>query len=333
MEILIFLTGGTIAMGASSHGAIPSVGLDELLTQELKKNGVKARTVLWAEKPSPHITPNDMLKLARDIDKALEEKEVVGAVVSHGTDLLAESAFVLDLLLKSDKGVVCTGSMRHMEEAGYDGLRNIINSAKSCLAMPRSSQVLLQLADKLYTARDAIKIDSVSVDPFIGQQRGSVGRIAGDEVKIVQDLSCTRPIISKAPLTLDKWVPIISSYPGMGEVDFLKHLAFRDKKIADISPDKLPEGLVVEAFGAGNVPPGIEDALSYLIKHSCKVVISTRCVQGGVVPLYGYKGGGRRLSDMGAISAGFLSALKAQLLLKILLASNLSSQEIKGYFK
>ncbi len=66
------------------------------------------------------MTPSDMFRLAKEVEAALQEPTVLGAVVLHGTDVLAESAYMCDIVINSDKPVVLTGSMRYYSESGYD---------------------------------------------------------------------------------------------------------------------------------------------------------------------------------------------------------------------
>lgn len=328
MEILAFLTGGTIGMRRSKNGkgVAPSGTLHELFAHEFPMDSnVHITAVKWSDKPSPHMTPQDMLQLTFDMERELARSDVHGAVVLHGTDLLAETSFFLDMALCSEKPVVTTGSMRHMEEAGYDGQRNLLNSIFACLAMPQSSEVLLQIADLLFTARDATKLDSLSIDPFIGQRRGHVGRIIGSEVELTQETRCRRPRLPFAVTALAEHVPLVTCYPGMTEPDLLRLSNFH-------SPRHL-EGLVIEAFGAGNVPPGIVPALEAILHTGIPVVLTTRCVKGGVMPIYDYAGGAAQLLQLGAISAGNLSGTKAMLLLKAALGSGCPTEKLHDLFK
>ena len=351
MKICVFCTGGTIAMTAQGQGVAPCPdcgpkdapeeagertdeaqtmqeilnargGLAERLSCGMpSESGVEVQIILWADKPSPHMTPRDMLRLARDVEEALSTDDVCGAVVLHGTDILAETAFVLDMVLASTKPVVVTGSMRHMAESGYDGLRNLHNGIRVCLAMPPSSEVLVEMADKLFTARDAVKSDSISIDPFMGQQRGSVGRILGNTVCLLQDIHTTRPRLPLPVRDIHPRVPIVTCWPGMGSEDVEAFL-----------PDDT-QGLVIEGFGSGNVPPGMVPAIHKALLRGLPVILATRCLCGGVVPVYSYDGGGVRLLEDGVISAGNLSATKAQLLLKMALGQGMATALLPALFK
>lgn len=315
IEIAVFFTGGTILMQQEQGGVKPGEDFSRLLDDLSPRADVTIRPVAWANRPSPHMGAKHMLDLARDIDRALADEHVCGAVVLHGTDLLAETSFVLDLVLTNDKPVVTTGSMRHMGEAGYDGIRNLRNGILACLFMERGTQVLIQMADFLFTARDAVKLDSLAVDPLTGQHVGCVGRIAGEEVCFTRSACSHRPRVG-AEVDSSLFVPLVACYPGM------------DGSMIRAAVQSGARGLVVEGFGAGNVPPGAEAAMVEAAQSGLPVVLATRCVRGGVWPVYGYQGGAASLLDQGVLSARSLSGTKAQLLLKVALGAGLGLEEI-----
>ena len=375
-EIVIFMIGGTIAMKSSPLGAVPSDDLEESLRAALKttpQGAVSIRLVPWSSKPSPHVAADDMFALAQDMEKELAKKTVHGAIVLHGTDLLAETAFVLDRALVSPKPVVCSGSMRHMEENGYDGIRNVVNSVVACLAMPAFSEVLVQMADCLYIASDTLKFDSLSVASMRGMVRGVVGRVVDNKAYFTQEISVKRPRLPFPVTGIKSRVPLISCYPGMTTEDIVwpclpfissgdarddsrtdgkadarvEGAESKDAEVKDayapspiletlrnsVSPaDFLPDGVVLEGFGAGNVPPGILDFVGFLLSEDVPVVLASRSPLGGVMPLYGYTGGGGELLHKGVLSAKTLSAIKAQLLLKMALASGCSKSILKNIF-
>jgi len=117
--VAVFFTGGTITMRPrpDERGVVTSNEFDRLF-EELRPHvrDVGFKPVLWSNLPSPHMTPEHMFRLARDIDRALASPSVLGAVVLHGTDVLVESAYMADLTLRSHKPVVFTGSMRYYSQ-------------------------------------------------------------------------------------------------------------------------------------------------------------------------------------------------------------------------
>lgn len=322
-EVAIFFTGGTITMKprTDAPGVAPGGEFDRLIEElHLPDPSLRLRPVFWGDRPSPHMTPDLMFQLARDVDRALSTPTVLGAVVLHGTDLLVESAFMADLVIESTKPVVYTGSMRFLSELGYDGIRNLLGGIKACLLpLPPELGVVLLMTDRLFSAREAVKINSLNLDAFEAPGSGPVGYVAGDTLLLTR-----RPHEHVVPVKarqIETNVGMVACYPGMdaGPLDY-----FLSRRVA---------GLVVEGFGAGNVPPGVVPGLARLIQDGISVVVTTRCVDGGVWPMYGYPGGGAELESMGVILGGRLTAHKAQILLMAALGTTRNPDEIKRIFE
>lgn len=304
------------------EGVAPGGNFERLMMHLAPDPDIALRPIIWSDLPSPHMTPEHMLRLAMDVNTALAEPTALGAVVLHGTDLMVESAFTMELALTSSKPVVFTGSMRHMGETGYDGVRNLCNGIKICLSAPPCSEVLVQLGDWIFSARDAIKEDSLSVDPIASQQRGVAGRLAGDHVLFTRPIATKRPFLPFPVTKMSSDVHLLTAYPGMGPelIDFLvkQHKA---------------KGLVIEGFGAGNIPPSLCPAIMRAREAEVTVVIATRCTRGGVWPLYGYPGGAAFLQkETKAILSHSLNGPKALLLLKAAVAHGCRHDDIAALF-
>lgn len=322
-KVAIFFTGGTIAMRPlpEGRGVAPSGDFAQLMKElGLELDGISLLPVNWGDRPSPHMTPELMFRLAKDIDDALADPEVQGAVVLHGTDVLVESAFMADLTILSSKPVVFTGSMRFHSELGYDGIRNLLGGIKACLLpLPPELGVVVLMADRLFSAREVAKINSLNIDAFESPGTGPVGYIAGDSV-ILTRRSAIRPTPLKA-WGLEPNVPLVTCYTGM------------DGSIIDFLGQNSIAGLVIEGFGAGNVPPDAAPAVEGLIEQNIPVVLTTRCIEGGVWPIYAYSGGAVDLADKGVILGGRLPGPKARILLMAAMASTKDINEIKKIFQ
>jgi L-asparaginase len=325
--VVVFFTGGTITMRpqAEDQGVVPSDEFDRLfgeLRPHLPDIGLKA--VRWSNLPSPHMTPAHMFKLAMDVDRALARPDVCGAVVVHGTDVLVESAFMADLTISSLKPLVYTGSMRYYKEAGYDGIRNLINSVRACtLPLPPETGVVLLMTDRIFSAREVIKINSLNMDAFAAPESGPVAWVAGESVVLTHRpttaTSYLRPRIHTRVIEAN--VALLACYTGMSRdlVDHVGRSGFA--------------GLVIEGFGAGNVPPGIVPALQALSRQNIPVVLTTQCPEGGVWPIYAYPGGGADLKKKGIILGGRLSGSKARLKLMAALGSTRDVDTIRRLFE
>jgi L-asparaginase len=325
--VVVFFTGGTITMRPrpDERGVVPSNEFDRLF-EELRPHvrDVDFKPVLWSNRPSPHMTPEHMFRLARDIDRALASPSVPGAVVLHGTDVLVESAYMADLTLRSHKPVVFTGSMRYYSETGFDGIRNLLNGVRACLLpLPGDTGVGLLMTDRIFAAREVIKVNSLNIDAFEAPESGPVAYVAGEDVRLTRSSSHRRGI--KRPLIrarrVEPDVAMISCYTGM-DGTLIEHLLH--KKMA---------GLVLEGFGAGNVPPGLVPAVEKAVACGIPVVLTTRCPEGGVWPMYAYAGGGADLVKKGVLLGGRLSGPKARILLMAALGATRSVSKIRRIFE
>ncbi|CCO23559.1 asparaginase [Maridesulfovibrio hydrothermalis] len=323
-EVVLIFTGGTIGMSdkPDAGGVVPDDNFTKLLAGATPdSHNIKIRPVLWSDIPSPHMSPEKMLKLGRDIDAYLDEEQVLGAVILHGTDLMAETAYALDLTVKSPKPVIITGAMRYFNESGYDGIRNLVDAVRVCLLPPpEGTDVILQMADKLFSARNAIKYSSLNVDPFIGQNTGRIGFIAGESVILTRAKPGRRPRLNFPVTSIASGVHLVGCHPGM------------DSTILEKLIETGAKGIVLEGFGAGNTPPGLVSGIEKCIEAEIPVVLCTRCVEGGVWPIYAYEGGAASLKQKGVIIAGALSALKATILLQMLIGSHCGINQIKDIF-
>src|SRR6185503_4212823 len=119
----IVFTGGTISMrlDLAAGGAVPMLSGEEILAQVPGLDQIaEVAATDFARLPGPHITPARMLELSRVVTSQLADERVSGVVVTHGTDTLEETAYLLDLVLPSDKPVVLVGAMRNSSELGCD---------------------------------------------------------------------------------------------------------------------------------------------------------------------------------------------------------------------
>jgi L-asparaginase len=324
--VALFFTGGTICMTPLSEhrGVVPSGEFKRLIAELTPHVGeVGLKPVLWSDLPSPHMTPDHMFRLAMDVKKTLADPGILGAVVVHGTDVLVESAFMADLYVDSPKPVVFTGSMRFYSESGYDGIRNLINAVKACvLPLPQATGVVILMADRFFRVREAAKVNSLNVDAFEAPEAGPVGYVAGEMVLLTRTPARLAGPDRKffEPAGLEPATPLITCYTGMGG------------ELIDQVRKAGAKGLVLQGFGAGNIPPGAVGALMRLVEEGKPVVLTTQCLEGGVWPIYAYPGGGDDLKQKGVILGGRLSGAKARLQLMAALGAGRTLSEIKKIF-
>ncbi|WP_082233974.1 asparaginase [Halobacillus massiliensis] len=319
-NILIIHTGGTISMKENKEtGEVNTQGrhpLEEISTL------LKGETIIEDEilfyLPSPHITPDHMLKLGKHIHERLILKDYDGIVITHGTDTLEETAYFLDLYLQTKKPIIVTGAMRSSNEIGSDGLYNLLTAIKvaSC-DEAQSKGVLVVMNDEIHTAKNVTKTSTSNVATFQSPQYGPIGITTKKDVFFHHR---TNHYDSYPIQQLSKKVALIKAYAGM------------DSAVIDAIRESGVNGIVLEALGQGNLPPETVPAIEKTIEKGIPIVLVSRCYQGIVQDTYSYEGGGRHLRDLGVIFANGLTGPKARIKLLILLEMTNNPMELTPMF-
>src|SRR5262244_207485 len=177
-NIVILATGGTIAgaaaTGTQSGYTSGAVTIDAMLAAV---PGIKDLAVVKGEQisnvGSQDMSFDVMLKLAKRINELLPTGDVDGIVVTHGTDTMEETAFFLNLVVKSDKPVVMVGSMRPSTAVSADGPLNLYNAvAVAADPQARDRGVLVVMNDEIHAAHSLTKMSTTAVDTFMSPKRG-----------------------------------------------------------------------------------------------------------------------------------------------------------------
>lgn len=321
--VLIIFTGGTISMQrqTTSNKADIMDNQTELLNNiESELNGVDLRSHLFSMKPSPSVTPDDMFSLARTVDSFLDDSEIDGIVITHGTDTLEESAYFLDLFLGTNKPVVLTGSMRSFSELGYDGLSNLVSSIRVASAIESMGKgVLVVMNDEINAASEVTKTHTLALDTFKSMEFGPIGIV--DEENVLYYHDAHHKQISLKPLKFDKPVEIVKAYSGSSSL------------ILNLLIENNIKGIVIEALGRGNVPPAMIPGIQNAINNNIPVILTSRCPMGRVLDTYGYTGGGHHLKKLGVIFAENLNSQKARIKLMFAINTFDTLDKIKSFFK
>jgi L-asparaginase len=320
-KIAAFFTGGTISMRVDPEtgGAVPALageeilalvpGLTTLADVQLFNPG------LW---PGPHVTPARMMELARQVAAVLADPSVAGAVITHGTDTLEETAYLLDLVLDLAKPIVLVGAMRNSSELSWDGPANLRAAFRVALSPDAAGLgVLVVMNDQILAASEVVKTHTESTDTFQSRDFGPLGLVDKDRVLVVR-----RPLRRQhlPAIALEEHVDLIRMYAGA------------DGRFIDHAVETGARGLVIEGLGRGNVPVAALPAIGRAIDCGLPVVIATRCARGRVLDTYGYEGGGRQLTRLGAILAGLLPGHQARLKLMLTLGAGWDLAEIRASF-
>ena len=236
------------------------------------------------------MTIERMWALRGRILEHLLRPEVDGVVVTHGTDSLEESAYLVARSVATEKPVVFTGAMRTSSDLGWDGPGNL--GAAVRVAADRESGrfgVVVVMSDRVYSALDVTKAHTHLLEAFDSPGLGPVGVI--DDGRVIYRRALPAPAAVLSPESLATPVDIVYAFAGA------------DSRLVDASREA-GLALVVAAMGRGNVPPAMVDGIERWIAEDKPVVITSRAHRGRVGCTYGYPGGGRRLAELGAIFAG-----------------------------
>jgi L-asparaginase len=320
VTVHVIATGGTIASLADPvTGAVrPAVGAEELIAGVEGLDRFAPRVEELVRVNGWNVSPEVMLEVAARVRAAAADAAVVGVVVTHGTDTVEETAFLVDLLVQTDKPIAFAAAMRSGGEIAADGPRNLLNAA-NVAASPeaRGLGAVLVLNDEIHAARWARKQDSFRASAFSSPGEGPLGFVTPGDVRVLR--RPRRLAAPPFPAALDRPVPIVQTYTGMEE-----HLI---EAVLDATG---AAGLVLEGTGLGNVPGTAERGVRAALERNLPVMIATRVPTGGTGAVYGGPGGGVTLRDLGVIPAGRLPAAKARLLLMTLLAAGTPVPEIAG---
>lgn len=321
-KVAVIFNGGTISMKVDPriHAAVPKLSGEEIMAMVTGiERHAEIECFTFSNLPGPHITPEKMMELSIYVQKILKREDIDGVVVTHGTDTLEETAYFLDLTIKSEKPVIVTGSMRNSSELGYDGPANL--SASICTAISEGAKgrgVMVCLNDELNCASEVTKTHSMKLDTFQSPEFGPIGIVDNNEVLFYRNI-------------LDKiYIPTKKIET---RVDLIKCTAGIDSKMIDFLVGSGSKGIVIEALGRGNVPPEMVPGIKNAIEKGVIVVIVSRCFRGRVLDTYGYEGGGRILRDMGAIFGDILPGQKARIKLMLALGKTDNQLEIKEMFE
>ena len=321
-KVAVIFNGGTITMKVDPRiqAAVPTLTGEEIMSMVTGiEKFAQVESYTFSNLPGPHMTPEIMLELSRYVQMTLAREDITGVVVTHGTDSLEETAYLLDLTINNEKPVVVTGSMRNSSELGYDGPANLAASICTVISDEAKNRgVLVCLNDELNCASEVTKANSMSLDTFKSPNFGPIGIIDSNEVIFYRDSLKKQHILTEE----------IES-----KVDLIKCAAGMDSKYIDFCLSEGAKGLVIEAMGRGNIPPYMVDGVKRAIEKGVPVVLVSRCFQGRVLDSYGYHGGGKELRNIGVIFGDNLPGQKARIKLMVALSKTSVLKEIKNIFE
>ena len=316
-KILVLHTGGTISMQADDSGAVVTNADNPMNHVSVPLDGIEVTALDFLNVPSPHMTPAYMLELYKKI-KA-EGEHFDGVVITHGTDTLEETAYFLDTMELPTIPVILTGAMRSSNELGSDGVYNYLTALRVAAdEKSRDKGVLVVMNDEIHAAKYVTKTHTTNVSTFQTPTHGPLGLITKKDILYFKT---AEPRVRFHLEQVSGFVPIIPTYAGM-KTELLDML---DKTALD--------GLIIEAFGAGNVPQETAEKLDEFLEACIPIALVSRCFNGIAEPVYAYQGGGAQLHQAGVFFVKELNAPKARLKLLIALNAGLKGQELKDYIE
>ena len=262
--------------------------------------------------PSPQIEPEHILEIANRISKS----DADAFVITHGTDTLEESAFLLDLIMPADRPIIMTGAMRSSNELGSDAAANLSAALLTAVhESPSETGVVVVMNGEIHAAKEVYKESSINLASF-SSTYGPIGLITKEGPVYVRQLPKKSTLVVNS---LNCRVFLLKAYEGM------------DGSLIEAVSSLHPDGIVIEAFGQGNLPRKAMPALQKAIEDKIPVVIVSRCLESVVQPTYDYDGGGKQVKNLGAIQVSGLSGPKARLKLLAVLNITKDIQDIEEY--
>lgn len=321
-HVRVLATGGTIAGKGDSPLQTMGYRAGQLTIDEILERlpGISQIARVSGEQfvnlPSSALTPEDWLNLARRVNEILKENDdpVDGIVITHGTDTMEETAYFLNLVVKSDKPVVMVGAMRPATALSPDGPMNLVNAIRvACSDQARRLGVLVVMNDEIFSARDVTKSNANRLDAFRSSEFGALGGIDNGHVEIYR-----RPVRKHTTHTV--FCPeLIKSLP---RVDIVVGYVGADDVLVKAVLAAGARGIVLAGTGAGHISPSADRTLHEALENGTVVVRSSRT------------GGGRILSNHPAdfIASDNLSPQKARILLMLALSHTKDLDDIQQMF-
>src|SRR5262245_28974559 len=324
-SVVVLATGGTIAGAAASdvQAAYTSrqVGVDQLLAAVPQ---AKKLATLRGEQIS-NIGSQDMndevwLKLARRINELAAQTDVDGIVITHGTDTIEETAYFLNLVVKSKKPVVLTAAMRPSTALSADGPLNFYNAvavAANKNAVGRG--VLVVANDWIHGAASLTKTSTTAVQTFLSPLSGLIGTVAYGEAEFY------RGPVGRSTADSEFSLEGVAALP---RVDIIMAHENMDGKLIESAAAAGAKGIVIAGVGNGNMTQAALDSLAAQAKKGIVCVRSSRVTTGRV-------GRNVEVNDdkLGLIASDALNPQKARVLLRLALLKPRGLADVQRLFR
>lgn len=258
------------------------------------------------------------LALAERVNTLLAAEYIDGVVITHGTDTLEDTAYFLNLVIKSDKPVVITGAMRPASALCAEGPLNIYNAVKIAASKQAVGKgVLVALNDEIHAAREATKTSTSNVSTFKSPNSGPIGLVSNGEP--VFYLMSTRRHTSGSEFS----VGADTEFPAVKLLYF--HIN-EDTSLLESALAEGVQGIVYVGTGNGNLAGAVARPLRTAVANGLTLVRATRVTSGVITTSVS------KWDELGYIAADNLNPSKARILLMLALLKTRDSKELKRIF-
>lgn len=322
--IYILATGGTIA--GSGSGALDTsytsgtVTVDKLIAAVPDIN--KIATIKGEQISnigSQEMNNEVWFKLANRVNELLTSGKADGVVITHGTDTMEETAYFLNLVVKSDKPIVMVGAMRNSGSLSADGPLNIFNAVNVAMNKEAAGKgVMVVMNDEIHAAREVTKTNTTAVDTFKSPNSGKIGTVFYGNVKFYMNPTRKHTVNSAFDITKIKELP---------RVDIIYSHSNDNPDFVNVAVKNGAKGIINAGMGNGNPFPSALEALGEAVKASVVVVRDSR-VGSGETTLNGEVDDGK----YGFLASDNLNAQKARVLLMLALTQTTDKAKIQELF-
>lgn len=327
-HVVLLATGGTISSRAPETGgaAVASDSGEQVFASMGVQASYPVRVSDVFRKGSYLLTVDDMIAICASIRQSLADPQVLGVVVTHGTDTMEETAYLADLTHDDPRPVVFTGAQEAADSPTPDGPGNLSHAiAVAGSPHARGKGVLLAFAGTIFPAAGVRKSHTTRPDAFANPDFGTAGSVSGSGEVSMHGVSIHAARRGLAPLPL----------PGVGagspRVDLIAVYPGADSTLLQASLQAGAAGVVLQGTGTGNANRVLCRDVADAVAAGVVVVTSTRVEAGAVVARYG-DGGGADLRAAGAIPSGLLRPSQSLVLLSLLLRLDTPTDRIAETF-
>jgi L-asparaginase len=326
-RVALIITGGTIDSVGKDRldlawyiEAGKRLNTGELLAQLPELGSIaKVEEVPFRRLPSHALVDKDWLDMARTIHEIFDGNKADGIVITHGTNTIEETAYFLNLTLKTDKPVVVVGSMRPASALSADGYLNLVNAIKVAAdPSARGRGALLVMNDTIYSGRDVTKNSTYRVQAFQSRDLGPLGYADADGRIVYYHQS-----LKKHTVATEFDVRGLESLP---RVDVVVSYVGADGRMIEAAAAAGARGIVSAATGAGRPTPAEDEAFDRMYKEKSVIMcLCSRVASGRVVRSPG-------LAKRGFVAGDNLQPWKARVLLALALTKTGDADEIQRMF-